>query len=81
MTSPQEKFCPYCGSNHERYYSVETAAAILDCSPKTIRGWINDRTIGSVKVGGLRRISAEDLGRIMEKLPSIEQMAKEAMAD
>ena len=74
-----QKYCEFCGQPGERYYSPETLAAILDCSVKTVRGWINDRTIPSVKVNGLRRISAKDLASIMEKLPSIEQMAAAAM--
>ncbi len=73
------KYCPYCSQPGERYYSPETLAAILDCSIKTVRGWINDKSIGSVKVGGLRRISAGQLEAFIKDVPSFEQLAEEAM--
>ena len=76
-----EKYCSFCGSPQERYYSAETVAKILDCSPETIRGWIKDRTIGSVKVRGLRRIPEANLERVITRIQSIEEMVTDAMAD
>jgi excisionase family DNA binding protein len=41
----------FCGRKVEPHYSPETAAALLDKSPETVRGWIKDRRIRKVKVG------------------------------
>ncbi|MCH7575207.1 MAG: helix-turn-helix domain-containing protein [Candidatus Marinimicrobia bacterium] len=79
--SSNQKYCPYCGQSGDRYYSVRTVAILLDCPEKTIRGWINDRTIGSKKVGGLRRISAKQLETFIEDKPSIKEIAEEVVAD
>ena len=75
------KFCQYCGQPGERYLRVESAARLLDCSPETIRGWVRERKIGSVKVGGLRRIPAASLEKITTRIPSIEELVDAAMAD
>lgn len=76
-----QKYCSYCGSTQERYYSAETVAEILDCSPETIRGWINDRKIDSFKIRGLRRISEADLKKVISRRQSIEQLTVDAMID
>ena len=60
---------------------METVARMLDCSVETIRGWIKDRTIGSVKVNGLRRIPAASLDKITTRMPSIEELVDAAIAD
>ena len=75
------KYCESCGQPGERFYSPETLAVILDCPVKTVRGWINDRSIGSVKAGGLRRISDHDLDHFLARRPSIDQLAEKAMAE
>lgn len=79
MTEP--RYCSYCGGTGERFYSVETVASILDCSVETVRGWVRERKIGSVKLGGLRRIPAASLEKFMTQIPSIEDLAAETMAD
>ena len=45
-----------------------------------IRSWIKDRTIGSVKIGRLRRIPADDLDKLMTRLPSLQEVTEEALA-
>ncbi len=79
--SGNTRYCPYCGSIQDRFYSVETVATILDCSPETIRGWIKDRKIGSIKVGGLRLIPLTSLEKITTQRPSIEELTADTMAD
>lgn len=73
------RYCSYCGGTQERFYSLETVAIMLDCSVETVRGWVRCRQIGSTKAGGLRRISAYSLERFLTKLPSIDEMAQEAI--
>ena len=75
------KFCSYCGASNERYYSVPTTAAIVDCSTETVWGWVKDRKISSVKINGLRRIPAAELEKITTLLPSIEQIAASALEE
>ena len=73
------KYCEYCGQPGERFYSVETAARLLDCSVETVRSWVQDRTIGSVKIGRLRRIPAHGLDKMIQRFPSLEEVAEEAL--
>ena len=73
------KYCKYCGGVSERFYSIETAAQLLDCSVETVRSWVKDRTIGSVKVGRLRRIPAHELDKMIQRFPSLEEIAEEAL--
>ena len=79
--SGNARYCSYCGSTQDRYYSAETLAKILDCSPETIRGWIKDRKIDSIKVGGLRLIPLTSLEKITSQRPSIEKLTADTMAD
>ena len=74
MPTP-ERYCSHCGGTKERYLSVETVATLLDCSVDTVRGWVRERKIGSVKLGGLRRIPAASLEKFTTKLPSIMELA------
>ncbi len=79
MSEP--RYCSHCGGTMERFLSVETVSRLLDCSPETIRGWVRERKIGSVRVNGLRRIPAASLHEITTQLPSIKVLAAEAMAE
>lgn len=81
MSKPREKYCAYCGATQERFLAVETVARMLDCSPETVRGWVKERKIGSVRVNGLRRIPAASLSEITTQLPSIKELVGEAMTD
>lgn len=72
------KYCEYCGQPGERYYSPETLAIILDCPVETIRSWIKDRKIGSVKFGRLRRIPARELEKMAQRFPCLEEIAEGA---
>ena len=71
--SQSQKYCSYCGSCQERYYTVETAALMLECSIETVRYWIKERRIGSVKFGRLRRIPAHELDMMAKWFTSLEE--------
>ena len=60
-------------------YSVKSLAAMIDCSEQTIRGWIQDRNIGYIKIGGLVRIPQAELEKLMDRRPSIEELTTEAL--
>jgi len=68
----EEKYCTYCGGPREKYYSPETLASVLDCSPRTVQGWIRKGSINSVKIHGLRRIPASEIERISERIYSVD---------
>ncbi len=63
----------------ERFYSVGTVALMLDCPVETVRSWIKDRKIGSVKIGRLRRVPARELEKMAQRFPCLEEIAKEAV--
>ncbi|MFC1481066.1 helix-turn-helix domain-containing protein [Candidatus Neomarinimicrobiota bacterium] len=74
MNGKQHRFCSFCGSYQDRYYSVKTVATMLDCSVETIRGWIKEGSIKTVKAHGLRRIPAKSLNHIIIEVPSIKDI-------
>lgn len=49
---------------HRRLVSLDSAAAQLDVSPRTIRRRINDGTIPGYRIGRLLRVDPDDLNRI-----------------
>ena len=55
MKKSREKFCTYCGSNQQKMYSVKSLAAMIDCSEQTVRGWIQGRNIGYIRIRGLSK--------------------------
>lgn len=79
MAQSTSKYCPYCGGCTERYLSVETAATVLDCSVDTIRSWIRERRITSVKIGRLRRIPASALDKMVIEYPSLGEVVESAV--
>lgn len=74
-----ERYCAYCGANQERFFSVDTAAKMLDCSPQTIWCWVKERKIGSVKFGGLRRIPSGEIEKLGIKCPSLGEVVDKAL--
>ena len=64
MSSNHRKYCPYCGSRVERYYSPESVAEILDCSVEKIRKMILRREISYRKIGRLVRIPVSEIEKI-----------------
>ncbi|HXG66629.1 MAG TPA: helix-turn-helix domain-containing protein [Blastocatellia bacterium] len=57
-------------SDAERAYGVESAAALLDISAWTIRKWVSEGRIRSVKLGTRRVIPATEIRRLVtEGLP------------
>ena len=69
----KQKYCAYCGQTGERYYSPETAAIIMEVPLDTVRYWIKERRIGSVKFGRKRRIPAHEISRMAEHFPALEE--------
>jgi excisionase family DNA binding protein len=51
----------------EKLLKIEEAAQILASSPRTIRKWIGERRLGSVKIGKSVRISASEIERIQKQ--------------
>lgn len=68
--SSNGKYCPHCGTCQERFFSVRTAAKILDCSEKCIWNWIQKGEIGVTRFGRLVRISAGEIEKIGKFTPS-----------
>jgi excisionase family DNA binding protein len=64
MATPQHKTAapsPAQLSALEPLYSVEEAAKLLGISAWTLRQWLSQGRIGSVKLGRLRKLRAIDL--------------------
>lgn len=76
MATTGEKYCPYCGGCQERYFSVKSAAKILDCSEKCIRNWIQKGEIGITHFGRMVRIPAGELEKIGVPSPSMQERVK-----
>ena len=51
----------------KKFLRIEEAADVLSVSPKTIRKWVQDRKIESVKVGRAVRISMTEIDKITER--------------
>ena len=65
------RFCPECGSRHEKLLSVKSFAELIDCSHETIKKWVQKRILRSFKLGGLVRIPISEVDRIGTFFPSI----------
>ncbi len=46
--------------------TVPEAAALLRCTPKTLRNWIHARRIPSYKVGGRRLLAQTDIDAVID---------------
>ena len=75
----KKRYCPYCGNPHERYYSIETAAMLLDCSEQFFRNLIRDRKIGYVKIGRMVKIPSSELEKLVTLKPSLEEEVRNAL--
>lgn len=69
-------YCPHCGAYQERYYSVENAAVMLDCSTHYFRNLIRDRKIGYVKIGRMIRIPVSEIEQLIEHHPTMKERIK-----
>ena len=47
--------------------TVDEVAARVKCHPQTVRRWIWSGKLGHVKVGGLVRVPAEEVRRLIER--------------
>ncbi|MBC8401086.1 MAG: helix-turn-helix domain-containing protein [Candidatus Marinimicrobia bacterium] len=70
------KYCPACGSLLEQYYSVESAAKLIDCSEQFFRNLIRDRRIKFVKFGRLVRIPASEILQLAKEFSSLDVEVK-----
>lgn len=50
----------------DEYYTVKEVSQMLKLADITIRQWIHDGKIKSVKVGGARRIPKSEIERIIK---------------
>ena len=66
----RSKYCEFCGSSLEHYYSVRTAAKLTNLSPEFFRKRIREKTITHVKIGGSVRIPASAIDRLITIIPS-----------
>lgn len=73
MSKVTAKYCPYCGSSNERYFSIETLAKMFDCSEQFFRNLVRDKKIGYVKLGRLVRIPYSEILTYAELVPSMNQ--------
>lgn len=84
MDRPSPRYCSDCGKSLERFYSIESAATLLDCSQQFFRNLVRDRKIGFLKVGRLIRIPQSEIERIAEAYPALDDKSagwlREAMA-
>lgn len=51
--------------NAQMFLSAREIAQRLGCSVRTVRRWIAEGTLPSVRIGGLRRVSVADLDRFL----------------
>jgi len=70
------KYCDYCGSVIERFFSISTAAQICDLSEQFFRNLIRDRKIKFVKFGRSIRIPASALSELQVEFPTINELYK-----
>ena len=73
MSKATAKYCPYCGSTTERYFSIEKLAKIFDCSEQFFRNLVRDKKIGYVKLGRLVRIPYSEVLSLSEYIPSMNE--------
>lgn len=48
------------------FFTIRTLAAYLDCTERAVRNWVADGELPSYKIGGMRRISADDVDRWLD---------------
>jgi excisionase family DNA binding protein len=51
------------------FLRVSEAASLLACSDRTMRRWIADGVITSVKIGGARRVPESEISRLLNVVP------------
>ena len=73
------KYCEFCGKPLEHFYSIESAAQLLDCSQQALRNWVRDRRIGFVKVERMVRIPESELSKIIQYFPSMKDSVRELL--
>ncbi len=79
MVKARERYCPHCGNTQERYYSIETAAQLMDCSEQFFRNLIRDRRIGYVKLGRMVKIPSSELKKLANFIPSLDEELDEIL--
>ena len=66
----------------ERLYSLAEAANLLGFKIKTIQRWVDFRKVGYVRIGGVIRIPASELTRIVAEgtVPRLERREAEVIS-
>jgi len=67
-----EKFCPYCGSTLEPYFSISSAAKLCDVSEEFFRKRIRNREINYCKFGKSVRIPASEIEKCFTLFPAFD---------
>ncbi len=80
MSRKTDLYCPHCGSCRERYFSVKSAAVMLDCSEKCIWNWIRDQEIGVMRFGRMVRIPAGELEKRGVFSPAMKESVEELLS-
>ncbi|MFC1746842.1 helix-turn-helix domain-containing protein [Candidatus Neomarinimicrobiota bacterium] len=83
------KYCQYCGGSTDKYLSVETVAALLDCSTDFIRDQIKEGRIDCVILKSPRRgatrkpirIPANEIHKIIERRRGIDSMVQDTLLE
>ena len=52
---------------HDVWLSIKVVASRLSVSTRTVNRYISDRTLPSIKIGGLRRVLESDLEEFIRK--------------
>lgn len=64
----------------EGYYSIKTAAKLIDCSEQFFRNLVRDRKIGFVKFGRMVRIPVSEIEKLKIEYQSISAIYDKAIA-
>lgn len=65
------KFCPFCGSSTDRYFSLEEIAQQTSTSVESWRTRVKNREINYIKIGKSVRISHTTLGEFIVRMPAL----------
>jgi excisionase family DNA binding protein len=58
-----------------KFYSVDETASMLGCTSVTIRRWVGNGTLPSIKLGGRRLISVDTVNSLIQQAQSKELKA------
>lgn len=79
-SSKKNMVCKRGEDLHQKFYSVKTAAKLIDCSEQFFRNLIRDRKITFVKFGRLVRIPISEIQKLKVEYPSISKIYEKSIA-